>query len=58
MNKYLKIFHYLFNFCCDTFDNRTPVSYTVKHQSRRLDQQLYYLNMDDSQSICDISLYL
>ena len=62
MNKYFqlyfKLFHSLFNFCCDRFDNQPPVSYTVNHQESRLAQQLDYLTLDEEQGICDVALYV
>ena len=58
MNKYLKFFHNLFNSCCNLFDNKPPVSYTVNHETSRLAQQLYYLTTDDNRGICDIALYV
>ncbi|MDJ0574483.1 MAG: hypothetical protein QNJ65_04880 [Xenococcaceae cyanobacterium MO_234.B1] len=58
MNKYLKFFHYLFNLCCNFFDNKPPVSYTVNHETSRLAQQLHYLTTDDNRGICDIALYV
>ena len=58
MNKYFKIFHFLFNFCCDIFDNQTPVKYTINHQESRLYGQFDYLAFDDEQGVCDLALYV
>ena len=58
MNKYLKVFHCLFNLCWDLFDNQPPVSHTVNHEKSRQTQQLHYLTIDDNRGICDIDLYL
>ena len=58
MNKYFKLFHSLFNFCWDIFDNQPPVSYRVNHQQSQVIQQLDYFTFDDNQGICDATLYL
>jgi hypothetical protein len=57
MNKYLKVFHSLFNFCCDLL-NSDPVSYTVNHREIIAFQQLDDLIVNGDRAICDVSLYI
>ena len=58
MNKCFKFLHYLFNCFCNKLDKKNVVKYVVDHKKSRISQQSYYLYREESQGICDISMYL